>query len=118
MNHVSESLDWSYMSILGAMLGYVLHVLSSWREWRKLSKQPDLTLRGFILDDLPNQSIGLVCVVVVYLSLSALSQWDSAIKDMLGFTPRVDFFSAFMTAFASQGIVLKLLNAVKKISGP
>lgn len=117
MNHVSESLDWSYMSILGALLGYILHVLMSWAEWRKLSKQPDLTIRGFLLDDLPNQIIGLVCVVVIYLSLSVLSQWDG-MKDTLGFTPRVDFFGAFMTAFASQGIVVKVLNAVKKISGP
>lgn len=117
MHHVSESLDWSYMSILGALLGYVLHVLMSWAEWRKLSKQPDLTLRGFLLDDLPNQVIGLVCVVVIYLSLSVLSQWD-VMKDSIGFVPKVDFLSAFMTAFASQGIILKLLNAVKKISGP
>lgn len=117
MNHVSESLDWSYMSIFGAVLGWVLHVLMSWAEWRKLSKQPDLTLRGFLIDDLVNQVIGFVCVVVVYCSLSVLSQWD-VMKDAVGFTPKVDFFSAFMTAFASQGIILKLLNALKKIAGP
>jgi hypothetical protein len=36
---------------------------------------------------------------------------------MLGFTPKVDFFSAFMTAFASQGFGVKLANMLKKING-
>lgn len=117
MHHVSESLDWSVMSIIGALLGYILHVTMSWGEWRKLSKQPDLTLRAFLLSDVPGQVRAFICVVFVYCSLSVLSQWD-VMKDTVGFVPKVDFFSAFVTAFASQGIALKLFNMVKKIGDP
>lgn len=115
MNHVSESLDWSYLSILGALLGYVLHLMMSWKEWAKISKQADLTFLGFIRNDPPSQITGVILVIFVYCSLSALSQFDW-IKNMIGFTPKVDFFSAFITAFASQGIGVKLANISRKFS--
>lgn len=117
MNHVTESLDWSYMSIFGAMLGYLLHIVMSWGEWRKISKQPDMTVKGFMQADPATQITGLILVIFVYCSLSVLSQLDF-MKDMLGFTPKVDFFGAFVTAFTSQGIGVKLANMLKKISGP
>ena len=117
MNHVSEALDWSYTSIFGAVLGYLLHLTLSWGEWRKLSKQPDLSLRCFFLNDIASQVAGIILVIVVYCSLSALSQWDG-IKAMIGFTPHVDFLGGFMTAFSSQGIGVKFLNIARKVSGP
>jgi hypothetical protein len=116
MNHVSEQFDWSYMSIFGCLLGYLLHVSMSYSEWKKISKQPDLTFRCFILNDTSSQVTGIILVIFVYCSLSAMSQLQW-IKDMLGFTPKVDFFSAFMTAFASQGFGVKLANMLKKING-
>jgi len=117
MHHVSESLDWSYTSILGAILGYILHVMMSWKEWRKLAGKPCLTLRAFLADDIPGQVTGFLCVVFVYGSLSALSQWDG-MKQMVGFVPKVDFFSAAVTAFTAQGICIKLMNMLRKVTGP
>lgn len=116
MNHVSEQFDWSYLSILGAALGYLLHLVMSWKEWSKLSKQTDLTFWCFIYDDIATQVAGIILVIFTYCSLSAMSQLDW-IKNIFGFTPKVDFFSAFMTAFASQGIGVKLANMMKKING-
>lgn len=115
MNHVSEQLDWSYLSLLGAVLGYILHMMMSWKEWAKLSKQTDLTFACFIRDDVPTQISGLILVIFVYLSLSAMSQFEW-IRGAIGFVPQVNFFSAFVTAFASQGIGVKLANIVKKIN--
>jgi hypothetical protein len=116
MNHVSEQFDWSYLSIVGTLLGYALHIMLSTAEWKKLSKQPNLTVWSFITNDPPTQVAGLILVIFTYLSLSAMSQlaWITA---TIGFTPKVDFFSAFMTAFASQGIGVKLANMLKKING-
>jgi hypothetical protein len=117
MNHVSESLDWSYMSLFGAALGYLLHLTMSWAEWRKISKQPDMSLWAFIAGDPASQATGVIIVVALYCSLSALSQWDG-IKDIVGFVPRVDFIGAFMTAFTSQGFGVKLANIYRRVSGP
>lgn len=117
MIHVSETLDWSYTSILGAVLGYLLHIIMSWGEWRKISKNPDLSLKCFMINDPPTQITGAILVIFLYCSMTALSQTDF-LKDAIGFSPKVDFFGAFMTAFASQGIGVKLANMLKKISGP
>jgi hypothetical protein len=117
MNHVSESLDWSYMSLFGAALGYLLHLTMSWAEWRKISKQPDMSLWAFITGDPASQATGIIIVIALYCSLSALSQWDG-IKDIVGFVPRVDFIGAFMTAFTSQGFGVKLANIYRRVSGP
>lgn len=117
MNHVSEQLDWSYMSIFGALLGYLLHITMSYGEWKKISKQPDLSFRGFMSNDPASQATGLILVIFVYCSLSVASQWGVA-KDMLGFTPKVDFFGAFMSAFTSQGFGVKLVNILKKLNAP
>jgi len=116
MNHVSEQLDWSFLSIFGCILGYLLHLTMSWKEWTKVSKQPGLTFLTFIFNDTPTQITGLILVIFTYCSLSAMSQLQW-MKDLLGFTPKVDFFSAFMTAFASQSIGVKLANMLKKING-
>jgi hypothetical protein len=116
MNHVSEQLDWSYMSIMGAVLGFVLHLMMSWKEWVKVSKQPDLTFWCFYRNDPPTQITGIILVLFTYCSLSAMSQLEW-IKALMGFSPKVDFFSAFMTAFASQGFGVKLANMLKKING-
>lgn len=115
MNHVSEQFDWSYMSILGCFLGYLLHITMSYGEWKKVSKQPELSFAGFMKSDPPSQVTGLILVIFVYCSLSVLSQLDF-LKAMLGFTPKVDFFGAFMTAFTSQGIGVKLVNMLKKMN--
>lgn len=115
MNHVSESFDWSYMSILGAILGYLLHLMLSWKEWAKISKQTDLTFMCFLRNDLASQIIGIILVVVVYCSLTALSQLDW-LQQAVGFVPKVNFFGAFMTAFTSQGVGIKLVNISRKFS--
>lgn len=116
MNHVTEALSWSYTSIFGAVLGYLLHLTMSWSEWRKISKQPDLSLKSFFLGDPASQAIGIILVVATYCSLSALSQFD--VKDIIGFTPHVDFIGALMTAFSSQGIGIKAANILRKVSAP
>ena len=119
MDHVSEQLDWSYMSLFGAFLGYALHVSMSWQEWRKVSKQPTLTLRTFLTDDPPSQITGVILVVVLYCSLTTIAQWEWAkttLQGLIGFSPKVDFFGAFMTAFTSQGFGVKLVNILKKIN--
>jgi hypothetical protein len=115
MNHVSEQFDWSFMSVFGCLLGYLLHITMSYGEWKKISKQPDLTFRCFVTNDLSSQLTGLILVIFVYCSLSVLSQLDF-LKAMFGFTPKVDFFGAFMTAFASQGIGIKLANMLKNMN--
>lgn len=115
MNHVSESFDWSYMSVFGAVLGYLLHLMLSWKEWAKISKQTDLTFWCFIRNDPATQIAGAILVVFVYCSLTALSQLDW-MQQALGFVPKVNFFSAFMTAFTSQGVGVKLANIARKFN--
>lgn len=115
MIHVNETLDWSFFSIFGAALGYMLHIAMSWGEWRKIGKQPDLSFVGFLRNDPPGQIAGVILVVFIYCSLSAASQVD-ILKQILHFEPKVDFFTAFVTAYASQSIGVKLANMLKKIT--
>lgn len=115
MTHVAEQLSWSFMSVFGAILGYLLHLMMSWKEWAKVSKQPGMSFGAFMINDPASQITGIILVIFVYCSLSAFAQWDVA-KDMLGFYPKVDFFGAFMTAFASQGFGVKLANIMKKLN--
>lgn len=118
MNHVSESLSWSYLSLFGAALGYALHVVMSWGEWRKVGNRPDMSLLAFLINDPPTQITGVIVVVFIYCSLSVASQIE-VLKLLIGFQPKVDFFSAFVTALASQSIGVKMANMLKKkLSGP
>lgn len=116
MNQMSESIAWSYLSIFGAVLGYSLYVVMSWGVWRKTAPATARSIFDFFADDPPRQIAGVITVVFIYCSLSIASQVD-VIKTVIGFTPKVDFFSAFVTAYASQSIGVKMGNMLKKISG-
>lgn len=116
MIHHPEDLAWSFSSFLGAILGYSLHIVLSWGEWRKLTANKALGLREFIAGDPPGQLAGLITVIIVYFSLSAIGQWKWLV-DVLGFVPKVNFFSAAVTAFASQGIGVKLRNVLRRLNG-
>ena len=116
MNHTTEDLMWSFSSALGALLGYALHIVMSWGEWRKLSHNKTLGFVDFMKGDPPGQIAGLITVLIVYFSLPMLHSWQS-VSSAIGFAPGVNFLSAAITAFASQGIGVKLRNIARKLNG-
>lgn len=114
LTHMPENMEWSYSSIAGTLIGYALHLVLSWGEWRKLSKNANLSFWAFIKADPPGQIAGLLLVVLVYCSLTALANWQG-VQAIFGFIPGVNFFSGAVTAFTSQGIGVKLMNIAKRI---
>jgi hypothetical protein len=111
-----DQLVWSVASAIGAFLGYLLHWLVSWGEWRKISGHEKLRLADFINSDPPGFWIGLVTTVIIYLSLPELGEF-AWVKDMLGFVPSVNFFSAAVTAYCCNSVAIKLRNISRKIDG-
>lgn len=111
-----ETLFFTGPSALGALLGYALHLVMSWKEWAKLSTNKTLGFREFIIGDIPGQIIGLLSVITFYLGLPALGevQW---IKDAVGMNLKPNFLSAVFIAFAAQGLAVKLWNILRKING-
>lgn len=111
-----DGLIWSWPSAFGAVLGYLLHWLMSWSEWRKVSGHEKMRLRDFLNSDPPGVLIGLVSTIIVYFSLPLLGQltW---IKELIGFTPGINFFSAAITAYCSNSIAIKLRNISRKFDG-
>lgn len=116
MNHATEDLMWSFSSALGAFLGYALHVVMSWGEWRKIGGNKSLGLLDFLRGDPPGQISGIITVLIVYFSLPVLHTWQG-VSSAIGFAPGLNFLSAAITAFASQGIGVKLRNIARKLNG-
>jgi hypothetical protein len=111
-----ESLFFSWPTAFGAFLGYALHVVLSWGEWRKLGGNKALGFREFLLGDPPAQIAGLLSVLIVYFSLPAIGQIES-VKSAIGFELHLNFLSATVVAFVSQAIAVKLRNIARKIDG-
>lgn len=111
-----DTLLWSGPSAFGACLGYLLHWLMSWSEWRKVGGHAKLRLWDFLSADPPGAYIGLVSTVIVYFSLPMVDQWPWLVE-RLGFVPKVNFFSAAVTAYCSNSIAIKLRNMSRRIEG-
>ena len=116
MNHAPEDLVYSFGSILGAILGYLLHLLMSWSEWRKIGGNSKLAFRDFVMADPPGLYIGIIATAIVYFSLPLVGQWKW-LEETIGFVPGVNFFSAAVTAYFSNSVAVKLRNIARKING-
>jgi hypothetical protein len=114
MYHSPDTLEWSYASLFGAFIGYSLHWLMSWSEWRRLRGHNHMTLVEFLYADPPGFLIGLVATIFVYFSLPLVGEWPW-IVERIGFVPKVNFFSAAVTAYFSNSIAIKLRNMSRKI---
>lgn len=109
-----EALFFTWPTALGAFLGYTLHVVLSWGEWRKLSANKALGFREFVLGDPPAQIAGVLSVLITYFSLPLLGelQW---VRSTIGFELKPNFLSATAVSFVAQSIAVKLRNIARKI---
>ena len=112
----AEALFFSWPTAVGALLGYALHCVLSWGEWRKLSGNKALGFREFVFGDPPAQIAGVLSVIIVYLSLPALGQVEW-IRQAVGFELHLNFLTAVVVAFMSQAVAVKLRNMSRKIDG-
>lgn len=113
---MNEELFFTWPTAIGAFLGYALHVVLSWGEWRKIGGNSKLGFREFVVGDPPAQLAGVLSVVITYLSLPLLGQLDW-VKGAVGFELKLNFLSAVAVAFVSQAIAVKLRNISRKING-
>ena len=113
---IDETLFFTWPTALGAFLGYALHVVLSWGEWRKLSANKMLGFREFLLGDPPAQLSGLLSVAITYFSLPLLVEIDW-LKSAINFDLKPNILSAFAVAFLSQSIAVKFRNIARKIDG-
>jgi hypothetical protein len=113
---IDESLFFTWPTAFGALLGYALHVVLSWGEWRKLGADRALGFGAFLLGDPPAQISGVLSVLITYFSLPALGQLDW-VQNLIGFELKLNFLSAVAVAFVSQAVAVKLRNISRKING-
>lgn len=111
-----DGLIWSPATLLGAILGYVLHWVMSWGEWRKVSGNAKLPFWAFFVNDPPALVVGAISTLILYLSLPLLGQW-SWLTDLIGFKPEVNFPSAAVTGYFSNSVAIKFRNISRKIDG-
>lgn len=110
MHAVSDQpLVFSWPSLLGMVIGFLLHWLTSWREWQKIGSNGKLPLLNFIKQDPLGGIIGLLTTVFLYFSLPVMGQvqW---VQQALGYAPQLNFFSAGVTAWFSNSIAVKFTN--------
>ena len=115
MHTIGGELTYTWGSAIGAILGYLLHITMSWGEWKKLSEHQSLTFNKFLFGDLPSFWSALLTNIILYFSLPQLTQLSSVVA-LVGFEPKMNFFSAAILAIASNAVSIKLRNIGRKLS--
>jgi hypothetical protein len=116
MHRIADDvLFWSIGSAFGALMGFVLWLVMTWCEWRKIGGNSKLSLREFVAQDASSIILAFVASVVLYFAIPSLGTWE-ALASLIGFKLSLNYISALVVAYCSSSIAMKIRNISRRIS--